>query len=411
MLLAQEFDAVEDGRPFISVNRRRLSTPDTHSRVYGYLAHAPLAAPGFRTDGEWVWPESLADHVRDEGVAPQEQLYQHMRQRWFLLPDLVSEDMLWEAAAARSGPAVPDPPAETGWSYAVSYKDGRPSLIRRMTRSDGSTTEQLRSKEFWTEFNRSFMETSGFLSPEWTAIGDLEAAAVLNEVEARARSFRIDRNRESSPHGGGLRLARVFDGQSPTGRPWFSPGRLRLPEPVRRKRLASYLSSGRTVLRAAGRGPDPLSESDEPVLPLTYRTDGVWVWQEALAYYALRGLAPELEFLSHIEGKGYLLPTTVDDEVAAAAAALVTTPRLTPLPERPSMSYYAGPGGAICRAFNDDTWNADLLRTDRRWRSTFELAEQYSRGSDHGYEPVSEADAIRLVDATLLRDDAEPPLD
>jgi hypothetical protein len=154
-----------------------------------------------------------------------------------------------------------------------------------------------------------------------------------------------------------------------------------------------------------------LSDTDEPVLPLTYRTDGTWVWQEALAYYVIsRGVAPELEFLCHIEANGYQLPTTVDDDVASAGAALATAGASAPV-ERVPMTYYLGEPGVVCRARNNDYYQADLYRVDRRWSSTMDLVDFFIRGSDYGYSPVSEAVAVEAIDGRWLRDDAQPPFD
>ena len=79
MFLAQEFDAVDEAGPFVSPARERIVAPDLHSRLVGYLGTAPVAAPGFRTDGAWVWPEALVDHLRRCGAAPQRQLLEHVR--------------------------------------------------------------------------------------------------------------------------------------------------------------------------------------------------------------------------------------------------------------------------------------------------------------------------------------------
>src|SRR5215470_10757144 len=117
MFLAQEFDATADGEPYLSPRRTRVNAPDLRARMVGYLATAPQAAPGFRTDGVWVWPEALAERARVDGARPQDQLFQHMRERWFLLPDSVSDPDLSEAAAVASGPPTLDP--------APSYVDDR----------------------------------------------------------------------------------------------------------------------------------------------------------------------------------------------------------------------------------------------------------------------------------------------
>ena len=53
--------------------------------------------------------------------------------------------------------------------------------------------------------------------------------------------------RETEPVHSGLRVARVFDGESPDGRPWFSPRRLRIPEPDRRERLRRFADIGKAL--------------------------------------------------------------------------------------------------------------------------------------------------------------------
>ena len=414
VFLAQEFDAVEDGQPYISVNRRRIFRPDTRSRVYGYLATAPVAAPGFRSDGEWVWPERLAEHVRTQGAAPQEQLYEHMRQRYFLLPDAVSEEALWEATRARTGPAVPDPPPETqGEFHAGRQVGGGPQrqLLRVYPRADGSTGASQYAASGWYPSYWFKQIQEGAATNTLTAVSPRQAAELADELCNGARAFYVQEARESEPGDGLLRLARVFDGQSPSGAPWFSPGRLRLPEQVRRRRMADYLTRGRLVVRATGMAADPLSGSDQPVVPLNYRTDGTWVWQEALAYCLLsRGAAPELEFLCHIEERGFAPPTHVPDEVASDAASLATA---APAPQvkRPTMTYYQDPYQVVCRARDDDYFHADVYRMDRRWGDTSELSDQFIRGEASGYEQISEADAVRAVDARWARDDAQPPFD
>src|SRR5262249_61380543 len=104
MFLAQEFDATADGEPYLSPQRTRVNAPDLRARMVGYLATAPEAAPGIRTDGVWVGPEALAEQVRVQGARPQEQLFQHMRERGLLLPEQRSVHAPAEAAPGAAGP-------------------------------------------------------------------------------------------------------------------------------------------------------------------------------------------------------------------------------------------------------------------------------------------------------------------
>src|SRR5262245_35251653 len=99
MFVAREFDAEAEGRPYISPRRRRLVAPDLRSRLYGYLAHAPEVELGWRSDGVWVWPESLATHVLSGAAVPQRQFADHIGQQWILLPDRLDEATLAQARA------------------------------------------------------------------------------------------------------------------------------------------------------------------------------------------------------------------------------------------------------------------------------------------------------------------------
>ncbi len=330
-----------------------LRTPDTRARVIGYLATAPVAAPGFRTDGVFVWPQSLADAARDRGLAPPADLYAHMRQTGFLRPDTVAAELV-------AGAVATDPP-DVGES-------------------------------------------------------DVDAEQASTQVyEALLR-----RDRERQPPSSGVRPARLFDGPGPDRTGWFSPRRLRIPEPARRARLAGYLSSGRLVRRATGEVPDPLDPRYR--LRLGWRTDGAWVWPEALAHYVLtRGVAPELELLCHIEARGY--GWTAVDEAGARAAAVAANRRPLPLPLRP-VRYLRDRAGRLARVWGappsgsaslevpaDSAPRASLevLRDDLRWGAPPEPVDD--RGRVLGFQPIDEAEAVALLHERWARADAMPALD
>lgn len=415
MLLAQECDAVADGEAYPSTERRRIFTPDTRARLYGYLTTAPVAAPGFRTDGVWVWPERLAEHVRACGAAPQEQFYEHLRERYFLLPEAIGEEALWEAARAATGPAVPDPAPWQQWAFLAAHADPQapPSALLRVGRSDdGSVLASQYYADGWDSSHLYREVREGRSTQMLVPITARQAAALNDRLANDTHARLLRRSRESEPRDALLRLARVFDGHSPTGTPWFSPARLRLPEAVRRERIAAYLRAGRLVVRATGLMADPLTGGSEPVVPLNFRTDGTWVWQEALAYYLLsRGAAPELEFLCHIEERGYRPRDDVSDDVASAAAALASATPPPPLPQV-AVTYYREPGGrVVCRARRGEYFDADAYRMDRRWGGTSVLAVQFLRGGSDEFEPVPEADAVHTIDARWAADDAQPPFD
>src|SRR5215470_13357482 len=154
MFLAQEFDATADGEPYLSPRRTRVNAPDLRARMVGYLATAPQAAPGFRTDGVWVWPEALAEQVRVQGARPQDQLFQHMRERWFLLPEQVADDDLAEAARVAAGPSTPDPQSSyVDDRFFVGERPGaapRQMLVWQRTDERGDVGEDLYTMDGWT---------------------------------------------------------------------------------------------------------------------------------------------------------------------------------------------------------------------------------------------------------------------
>lgn len=70
--------------------------------------------------------------------------------------------------------------------------------------------------------------------------------------------------------------------------------------------LAGYLSSGTAILATTARVRDVYAPERGEVVPVSVRSDGVWVWSDAHAYYAERhGIAPESEFYEYIKAQGY----------------------------------------------------------------------------------------------------------
>ncbi len=81
-----------------------------------------------------------------------------------------------------------------------------------------------------------------------------------------------------------------------------------------RDRVAKYLDSGAPILVTTALGIDQLSPAQGNRVGMSYRTDGEWVWSDALSYYvATYGLAPENGFYQHIRDHRYECPEP-DDE-------------------------------------------------------------------------------------------------
>jgi hypothetical protein len=129
----------------------------------------------------------------------------------------------------------------------------------------------------------------------------------------------------------GFRMARVLDEPTPEGQPWVDPARGRVTDVEERRRLLGYLLSGRVIFDAAAFGTDLLEPRRMGAVPIVFRTDGRWIWSDAVAFYLRWHLVPpEPDFLEHIRAADYR-PAPVDDQTAAAAdrvrAALSRTRR------------------------------------------------------------------------------------
>jgi hypothetical protein len=81
------------------------------------------------------------------------------------------------------------------------------------------------------------------------------------------------------------------------------------------------------VVRTTGRDVDRIDPARGQVVPLSFRTDGHWVWSDALGYYvAEHGIAPELEFLRHIAARDYQAEVP-DEEARRQAVEAVRSPQ------------------------------------------------------------------------------------
>ena len=98
-------------------------------------------------------------------------------------------------------------------------------------------------------------------------------------------------------------VARVFDGQR-DGAPWFAPEHPVIVDPVEREDVLGLLRSGAVILHAAQKLRDHVAELDAAV-PASLRSDGVWVWSDACAYFLERyWIAPDAELVRHLRTAG-----------------------------------------------------------------------------------------------------------
>jgi hypothetical protein len=92
-------------------------------------------------------------------------------------------------------------------------------------------------------------------------------------------------------------------------------------------KVAAYLWAGELLLSTPERLADVLAPARGVVVPASIRTDGTWVWADALTYYLEEyGLEPVPGLLAHIRAAHYTAPV-VDGATRHRAIAFLTEPQ------------------------------------------------------------------------------------
>jgi hypothetical protein len=129
----------------------------------------------------------------------------------------------------------------------------------------------------------------------------------------------------------GLQVAPIFDDVDPESGPVFSPDHPRL-DADEARRVAEYLSGGEAVLVTTARMDDVVDASRRYCVPMDFRTDGSWVWTEALAYYAREHqLEPDPLLLAQVRANDYTAPAVDGVGVHRALALLQEPPENEPV--------------------------------------------------------------------------------
>ena len=95
-------------------------------------------------------------------------------------------------------------------------------------------------------------------------------------------------------------VARVFDHVDDDGQPGFRDDHEILDDDERES-IGEYLAAGEPLLMTTGLIEDVLDADRGEVVPLSFRTDGSWIWVDAIEYYLVEhGIAPDPVFLAHL---------------------------------------------------------------------------------------------------------------
>jgi hypothetical protein len=119
----------------------------------------------------------------------------------------------------------------------------------------------------------------------------------------------------------GIQLAAVFDDFNSEMGPSFHRDHPGLADSEAEK-VADYLYESESLLITPGLMDDVVDPSREGCVPISLRTDGMWIWSEASAYYAEEHrLQPHAGLLAHIRSNDYAVPSV--DGVAVYRAIQV----------------------------------------------------------------------------------------
>ncbi|HET8643401.1 MAG TPA: glycohydrolase toxin TNT-related protein [Pseudonocardiaceae bacterium] len=118
-----------------------------------------------------------------------------------------------------------------------------------------------------------------------------------------------------------FRTASVFDGTGADGRPLVDR---KLLDQTEAGHVLAYLESAPVVLASQDLGPDQVDRGRGQQVPLTWQTDGEWLWPGSVPYYLRTyALPPDHDFLDHIRQRQYRAPS-VDPATRRAALSAVS---------------------------------------------------------------------------------------
>ncbi|MFB4301418.1 hypothetical protein [Actinomadura sp. NTSP31] len=123
----------------------------------------------------------------------------------------------------------------------------------------------------------------------------------------------------------GLRVAKPFDALAADGAPVVQ--RPDVPAD-QREPLVRYLEQSPIVLAARSFDSDLFDPQRAAKVPLTFHTDGAWVWPGAVGYYLrAHGVAPEPALVEHIRSRGFRIPEVAEQARNEAVAAVTGASR------------------------------------------------------------------------------------
>ncbi|RRO18951.1 hypothetical protein EIL87_05480 [Saccharopolyspora rhizosphaerae] len=152
-------------------------------------------------------------------------------------------------------------------------------------------------------------------TPQWLT----DAAAAQSTAAPTPTAQASSAQASSAPSSGApsLRTAEVFDDR---GKPITERAEIGRAEA---DRVAEYLEKAPVVLAARSYDDDRLDPQRTASVPMTFHTDGNWIWPGAVGYYLRQhGVAPEPDLLNHIRARGFQLPEVSEPQRELAVSVI-----------------------------------------------------------------------------------------
>ncbi|MFG1610455.1 hypothetical protein [Actinoplanes sp. NPDC049265] len=128
-----------------------------------------------------------------------------------------------------------------------------------------------------------------------------------------------------------ISVARVFDGVDPDTGPYFQDQHPKL-DGYERDAALNFLDSGHMLVTTPQLQIDVMDPQRGAVVPMNFRTDGVWVWTDTVAYYLREhGLAPDQELLAHAREASFVAAEADAVGLHRALACLFLPSHLEPV--------------------------------------------------------------------------------
>ncbi|RKT57636.1 TNT domain-containing protein [Saccharothrix australiensis] len=129
----------------------------------------------------------------------------------------------------------------------------------------------------------------------------------------------------------GLIAAPVFDGVDARGLPTHDRPPV---HPQELDDVLAYLEQAPVVLAARSYGVDAFKPDATPSVPLSFHTDGTWVWPGGVGFHLRNHHVPPVpQLVRHIRENGYALPPVTPEARSAAEALASGRAEGVPLPE------------------------------------------------------------------------------